>query len=251
MMERVEMFGCPFDRVDLDAAVQQAEAYIDRGDRLYQSVGVNLDQLLKMQRDPGFAGIITRCDQITADGQPVVWISRLLGEPLPARVPSVDIMEALLPRAAERGDGVFLLGARRHSVEQAAVAFRRRWPGLHITGVQDGYFSVDEEPDIVRRINEVGTDILFIAISSPKKEEFVERNREALQARYVLGVGSAFDIAAGLTRRAPRWMCRTGLEWAWRVWQEPRRMGPRVLDDLAFAPYVMSEFFRRRCQRPR
>jgi N-acetylglucosaminyldiphosphoundecaprenol N-acetyl-beta-D-mannosaminyltransferase len=244
--DRVEMFGCPFDRVDMASAIAQVEGYIARRDRVYQSVGVNIDQLLKMQREPDFAKIVNSCDLITADGMPVVWCSRLFGDPLPERVPSVDIMFEMLPVAAKKGYRIFLLGAKEESVQAAAAAFRRDHPGIQIVGVRNGYFKVEDEAEITRQINESGADMLFIAISSPKKEQFVERNRAQLRVPFVLGVGGAFDIAAGLFTRAPGWLRHTGLEITWRVMQEPKRMGPRFLDDLTFGKYVVKEWVRRR-----
>jgi N-acetylglucosaminyldiphosphoundecaprenol N-acetyl-beta-D-mannosaminyltransferase len=243
--QSVYLFGCPFDRVDLHQAVAQVEAAIAQRGRLTQSVGVNLDQLLKMQEDPAFREIILQCDQITADGQPIIWLSRLFGDPLPERVPSVDIMEALLPLAATKGYKIFLLGTKQELLDRAAEAMRQKHPGLPIVGQRNGYFKEEDEPEIVRQINESGADMLFVAISSPKKEQFVERNRAALQVPFVMGVGGAFDIAAGQYTRAPRLVQKVGLEWAWRVAQEPKRMGPRVLHDLKFGKYVAREALRR------
>jgi N-acetylglucosaminyldiphosphoundecaprenol N-acetyl-beta-D-mannosaminyltransferase len=246
---KVEMFGVPFDRVDIHSAIAQVEAAIADRSTLTQSVGVNLDQLLKMQEEPEFAKIILQCDQITADGMPVVWLSRLFRDPLPERVPSVDIMEALMPVAEQKGYRVFMLGTKEELLQRAADNFRERFPRLQIAGTRNGYFQEEDEAEIVEQINESKSDILLIAISSPKKEEFVERNRAALEVPFVMGVGGAFDIAAGQYTRAPRFVQRTGLEWAWRVAQEPRRMGPRVLHDLKFGKYVVKEAAKRVRQR--
>ena len=250
-IERVELFGCTFDRVDLTQAIAQVEHAIADRKTLTQSVGVNLDQLLKMQREPDFAKIILSCDQITADGQPIVWLSRLFQDPLPARVPSVDIMDALLPIAAKKGYKIFMLGAKEESVQAAANNIEKDHPGIRIVGRQNGYFGVEDEADIAKRINDSDADILLIAISSPKKEEFVERNRSELQVPFVMGVGGAFDIRAGLTTRAPIWMRKTGVEWVWRFAQEPKRMGPRIVDDLKFSRYIVREWRQRRRARKR
>lgn len=239
--DKVEMFGVPFDRVTLDQALGQVEAAIADRDTLTQSVGVNLDQLLKMQREPEFAKIILQCDQITADGQPIVWLSRLFRDPLPARVPSVDIMDALLPLATRKGYRIFMLGAKPESVAAAARNIEARHPGIRIVGRRDGYFKVEDEPGIVEEINTSQTDVLLVAISSPKKEQFVERNRAALRVPFVMGVGGAFDIQAGLTSRAPAAFQKLGIEWVWRFAQEPRRMGPRIVDDLRFSRYIVRE----------
>ena len=246
---RIEMFGCPIDVVDLPSAVARVEAYLREGG-LHQGVGVNLDQFLKMKEDPHFREMVVTADLITADGHPIVWTSWLWGTPLPERVPGIDLFEALLPVSAQKGYTVFLLGAKEESLQAAAAAYASRHPGLRIVGCRNGYFSVEDEPEIVAQINASGADMLFIAISSPKKEEFVHRNRDTLQTRFVLGVGGAFDIAAGWTSRAPEWMQRVGIEWVWRMVQEPRRMGPRVAQNATFLVDIARETARRRLPAP-
>jgi N-acetylglucosaminyldiphosphoundecaprenol N-acetyl-beta-D-mannosaminyltransferase len=243
--DRADLFGCPFDRVTLAQAVAQVEAAIADRSTLTQSVGVNLDQLLKMLEEPDFRDIILQCDQITADGQPIVWLSKLFRDPLPARVPSVDIMEAMLPLSAKKGYRIFMLGTKEELLQKAAANFRKRYPGVQIVGTRNGYFKEEEEAEITAEINAGQTDMLFIAISSPKKELFVERNRAALNVPFVMGVGGAFDIAAGVYSRAPRPLQKAGLEWVWRVAQEPRRMGPRVIADLKMGKYVAREAVKR------
>ena len=134
-------------------------------------------------------------------------------------------------------------------MQAAAESYLKRFPGLQIAGRRNGYFSEEDEPEIVDEINACGAQMLFIAISSPKKEAFVERNRDALGVSFVLGVGGAFDIAAGLTSRAPVWMQRVGVEWVWRLGQEPRRMWPRVRDNFGFVRVIAKETVRRRVLR--
>ena len=244
-MSRIDMLGCPVDVVRLQDAVARVEAYIAEGG-LHQGVGVNLDQFLKMHNDPEFRQMIIDADLITADGHPIVWTSWLWGTPLPERVPGIDLFEALLPVSAAKGYRIFLLGAKEESLQGAAAAYKRRYPALNIVGMRNGYFTEEEEPEIIEQINASGADMLFIAISSPKKEEFVERNRAQLQVAFALGVGGAYDIAAGLTSRAPWWLQRMGIEWVWRLAQEPRRMGPRVRENFGFLRVIAKETVRRR-----
>ncbi len=232
---RIDMFGCPVDVVRLSEAVERVEDYIASGG-LHQGVGVNLDQFLKMHEDPEFKKMIIEADLITADGHPIVWTSWLWGTPLPERVPGIDLFEALLPVSARKGYKVFLLGAKEESMQAAAEAYLQRYPGLQIAGRRNGYFTEADEPEIVEQINACGADLLFIAITSPKKEEFVDRNREMLaKVGFVLGVGGTFDIDAGLYKRAPDWMAKAGIEWTYRLWQEPRRMYKRyIIEDSKF-----------------
>lgn len=239
MTGRVDLFGCSFDPVSLPQALDRIRGWVE-GDTLRQGVGVNVDHLCKMDRDPGFAAQVAAADLITADGMPVVWGSRLLGRPLPQRLPAIDLMDALLPLCAERGWPIYLLGARPEVVEAAAGALAAAHPGLVVAGHHDGYYDGDGP---WRGIAESGAKLLFLGMSSPKKEAFVDRNRGRLgDVRFALGVGGAFDIAAGRARRAPTWLGDLGLEWAYRLAQEPRRMARRYLwDDLRFAKLLLRE----------
>ncbi len=240
--DRVQLFGCPFDALLLDEAVGLVARWVE-GDRLRQGCGVNVDQLVKMDSDPAFAATVTACDLVTADGMPIVWASRLLGRPLPERLPAIDLFDALLPRCASEGWPVYLLGAERAVVDEAAARLGEAVPGLRIAGRHDGWFAVEDEAAIAEDIASSGARLLFVGISSPKKEEFVARNRRRLgDVRFVLGVGGAFDIAAGRARRAPPWLGRMGLEWAFRLAQEPRRLAKRYLvDDAAFLRLLARE----------
>ncbi len=244
--DRVQLFGCPFDALRLAEAVDLVARWVD-GDRLRQGCGVNVDQLVKMDGDPAFAATVNACDLITADGMPLVWASRLLGRGLPERLPAIDLFEALLPRCAREGWPIYLLGAERAVVDEAAARLVRGTPGLRIAGQRDGWFALEDEAAIAEEVASSGARLLFVGISSPKKEEFVARNRRRLgEVRFVLGVGGAFDIAAGRARRAPPWLGRMGLEWAFRLAQEPRRLAKRYLvDDAAFLRLLARELVSR------
>jgi N-acetylglucosaminyldiphosphoundecaprenol N-acetyl-beta-D-mannosaminyltransferase len=138
-------------------------------------------------------------------------------------------MMALLPVAAERDYGVYLLGATPEVLRHAQAAIERSYPGIRIVGSRDGYFQASEEADVVADIARSSADLLFIAMPTPQKEYFIARHRLALNVAFALGVGGTLDIVAGRTRRAPRWMQRYALEWAFRVAQEPRRLARRFL----------------------
>lgn len=245
-MNRVWLFDIPFDSVDLPGALARVEQYVAEGS-FHQGCGVNVDQLVHTRRDAEFQRMVASADLITADGTPVVWASRLLGRGLPERVPAIDLFEALLGLAAARGWGVFLLGARPEILEQATELYCCRHPGLRVVGTHHGYFEAHEEPDIAEAIRDARPQLLFVATSSPKKERFIDAQRELLaEVPFVLGVGGAFDIAAGLTRRAPRWIARIGMEWFYRFVQEPRRLARRYfVRDAAFLGMVARERMRR------
>ena len=241
---KVTLFGVPVDNLTLAETADRVEQLIQRGPT-HQHVVVNVDKLVKLQRDPELRAAILDCDLINADGQPVVWAARWLGTPLKERVTGIDLFDALLTRCATRGYRPFLLGARAEIVERVAGIVRAR--GVTLAGYRNGYWSAAEEPAVVEAVAATRPDILFVALSSPRKELFLRRWKETLRVPFVMGVGGTFDVVAGEVRRAPRWMQRAGLEWLYRLGQEPRRMWRRYLvEDARFVPLLWREWRARR-----
>jgi N-acetylglucosaminyldiphosphoundecaprenol N-acetyl-beta-D-mannosaminyltransferase len=162
-------------------------------------------------------------------------------------VTGIDLMDAVLERASERGYGVYVLGARSEVLGRALAALRKRFPDLRLVGARHGYFKGHEEAAIVEDIREAAPDVLFVALETPAKELFLARHRDRLQVPFVMGVGGAVDILGGVRRRAPRWLQRLGLEWAFRLAQDPRRLAGRyVVGNTRFTWLVVRELVRRR-----
>ena len=224
------MLGVPVDDVTMEETLDVIDAMIATR-RVHQHVVVNVSKVVQASRDPGIRAILDSCDLVNVDGQPVIWASRLLGHGLRERVPGVDLMQHLIARAAVRGYGVFLLGARGDVVTAVERRIRREHPGLHIAGARHGYWEPADEAGIADAVAASGADILFLAIGSPAKEQFLARWKDSMSIPLVMGVGGSFDVYAGRTKRAPGWMQRAGLEWLYRVLQEPRRLWYRYLSD--------------------
>lgn len=243
---RIEMMGCAIDNLSMEETLQAIEGFIASG-LPHQHVVVNVDKLVKARRDAELRRIVNDCALINADGMPVVWASRLLGKPLKERVAGVDLFEALMQRSAEKGWRVFLLGAREPIVSRVRQLYVAKYPGLAIAGHRNGYWSGEqEEAAVVEQIQAARTDILFVAISSPKKEQFLGRWQAQMKVPFAMGVGGTFDVAAGHVKRAPLWMQKAGLEWFYRFLQEPRRMFRRYfIDDMAFFGMLAREMWRR------
>lgn len=242
---RIEMMGCQVDNLSMEETLHVVEGFIASG-RPHQHVVVNVDKLVKARHDPELRRIINECALINADGMPVVWASRLLGKPLKERVSGVDLFEALMQRAAVKGWRIYLLGAREEIVARVRQIYTERLPGLVIAGHRNGYWRADEEAAVVEQIAEARADILFVAISSPKKEQFLGAYQSRMKIPFAMGVGGTFDVAAGKVRRAPLWMQRSGFEWFYRFLQEPRRMFRRYfIDDMAFFGMLAREWLRR------
>ena len=242
---RTYLMGCAVDNLNMAETLDVVEGFIRSG-KPHQHVVVNVDKIVKANRDPALRQIINDCDLINADGMPVVWASCLLGKPLKARVTGVDLFEALMARAAEKGWRVFLLGAREEVGSGVARLYPARYPGLTLAGYRNGYWTPGEEEKVVEEIAATRPDILFVAISSPKKEAFLARYQAAMKVPFAMGVGGTFDVAVGLVKRAPVWMQNAGLEWFYRFLQEPRRMFRRYfIDDMAFVALFAREWVKR------
>ncbi|MET3132115.1 N-acetylglucosaminyldiphosphoundecaprenol N-acetyl-beta-D-mannosaminyltransferase [Oxalobacteraceae bacterium GrIS 1.11] len=245
MSERITMMGCQMDNLSMEETLQTVEGFIQSG-LPHQHVVVNVDKLVKADRDPELRRIINECALINVDGMPVVWASRLLGKPLKERVAGVDLFEALMRRAAQKGWRVYLLGAREEVVSGVKHAYEIKYPGLTIAGYRNGYWKPEEEAGVVEQIRLAQADLLFVAISSPKKEHFLGQYQALMKVPFAMGVGGTFDVAVGRVKRAPVWMQKSGLEWFYRFLQEPRRMFRRYfIDDMAFIRLFLKEATRR------
>lgn len=222
------MLNCAIDRLDMSQTVARCRKIVEQG-TFVQQVSINAAKLVALHRDPELREVIDRCGLINADGQSVVWASRLLGDPLPERVAGIDLMHALIAMAEREGYGVYILGARGTVLETAVQRLRNAHPRLQIVGHHDGYFSDEQSPDIAAAIRDSDAQILFVAMSSPRKEHWLGQYGPHLNVPFVMGVGGSIDIVAGITRRAPRAWQRLGVEWLYRLLQEPRRMLRRYL----------------------
>jgi N-acetylglucosaminyldiphosphoundecaprenol N-acetyl-beta-D-mannosaminyltransferase len=236
---RAKVLGCDIDRVDLARALAFCEDVI-RSRGFAQHMAINVAKLVAMRRDAQLRWGIERCELVTADGQPVVWASRLLGDPLPSRVAGIDLMNGLLALAAAKGYRVYILGARPTVLEHAVSRIRAQYPHLSLVGHRHGYYSEEDEPEVASAIAATEPDILFVAMSSPRKEYFLARHGPSLGVPFVMGVGGAIDVLAGVTRRAPVVVQQSGLEWLFRLAQEPRRLGPRYLSTNAAFMLLLS-----------
>lgn len=226
-MKRIDFLNTPMDVATMDETVSHIEEKVAQGNFL-QHVVVNVAKIVNMQKDPTLAESVKACDVINIDGMGVVFGARLLGHDIPERVAGVDLFHELLKMSARRNFPVFLLGATEEVVSKTNETVQALYPDLHVSGINDGYFWDDEEA-VVNKIRNSGAKLLFVAITSPKKENFINKWQDKLGVDFVMGVGGTFDVVAGKVNRAPKWMQNAGLEWFYRILQEPRRMWKRYL----------------------
>ncbi len=228
----------------MDQTIQKVEDIICKR-KPTQHVVVNAAKIVMMQEDPKLRDIINGCPIINADGQSVVWASRLLGQPLPERVTGIDLMQKLIELSAAKGYRLFFFGAKEEVISRVVEVLKERYPSLQIAGYRNGYFSPEENDEIVEQINASNADMLFVGFSSPKKEYWLAENLPRLNVAFCMGVGGSFDVIAGVYKRAPLWMQKMGLEWFFRFIQEPKRMWKRVLKSGKFMWLVIKEMLKR------
>lgn len=216
--------------------------------RLVMTVNTSTLHLGTVDREVG--RICRDADLRVVDGMGVVWAWRILGRRLPERVAGIDLMMSLIAAAADDGRSIYLLGARQEVIDRLQVVLRERFPALRVAGSRNGYFGEDDHEAVVADIAASGADLLFIGMPSPFKELWAARHLDEFGCDLVLGVGGSFDVVAGFVPRAPAPMQRLGLEWAWRLACEPRRMWKRyAVTNAWLARQVAVRLLRRRGRR--
>ncbi|MFF8865132.1 WecB/TagA/CpsF family glycosyltransferase [Streptomyces sp. NPDC015139] len=244
MSDRQSLFGVELDPLTMDETVERCLEAVRDGKKLEIGV-VNAAKLVNMRRDQRLARAVAGCDLVLADGQAVVWAGRVLRAPLPERVAGIDLFLRLLGEAESAGMSVYFLGAKQDVLERMLLRVADRFPGLKVAGSRNGYFDDSEQEAIADGIARSGARMLFLGMTSPKKEIFTAAHGERTGARVVHGVGGSFDILAGVTKRAPEVWQRWGMEWLYRALQEPRRLGRRyVTTNAAFLLMTAREYFR-------
>ena len=225
---RETLFGLDVDALTMNQVIDRAQEHLRSRDPFVIGV-VNAAKVCKLSADRVLRDSLLTCDVLLADGQAVVWASRFLNHPLPERVAGIDLFEELLAVAHRDRRRVYLLGARPQVLALLEAAIAERWPSVVLAGSRDGYFTDEEAPEVADAIAASAADMLFLGMTTPKKEIFLGTYGHRLGVPVQHGVGGSFDVLAGVTQRAPVSWQRLGLEWAYRVAQEPRRLWRRYL----------------------
>lgn len=231
---------------NMTETIEKIDNSIQSGGQIHHCV-VNAGKIVAMQTDLQLRKSVNESDLVNADGQAVVWASRFLGKPLKERVAGIDLMVNLIELAHKKNYKIFFFGAKEEVVKTVVDKYADQYSSDIIAGYRNGYFKKEEEQQIANQISESGANILFVAISSPTKENFLYENKKLLnKVNFVMGVGGSFDVVAGVVKRAPIWMQKAGLEWFYRFVQEPKRMWKRYLiGNTKFILLVLREKFRK------
>ena len=240
--EAIRLLGVRITPINMEAALDRAREFIADGSP-HMIVTSDASGLVAARDDPELRAIMDEADIVTADGQGVVLASRLLDVPIRERVSGVDMVQRLCEVAAAEGRSVYLLGSSEGVADAAAEKLVEAVPGLEIAGTRNGYFTPDEEPDVIREIREAAPAVLFVAFGIPRQEKWISAHQSELGVPVCIGVGGSLDVISGRLKRAPKWMRRCGLEWLFRVIQEPKRL-PRLRALPRIAWLALSAMFR-------
>jgi len=245
MIKRIHIWGIKIFPLTKDEIVELVDQHLGAGNGTFHLTGVNPETIAQAQEDPALTEAINSSDIVNIDNMLVVTFLRLLRHRIPERAACPDIFEKLLALAHLRGYSIYFLGAKEEILQGMKEKLLAKYPGLNIVGSRNGYFKPVEEPAIVKEIENLRPDMLFIALPTPQKELFIHNYKKNLGARFAFGVGGAFDVQAGHVKRAPAWLRNIGLEGLHRSIQNPGNYGYRYIKYyLPFSKLFIKELFR-------
>lgn len=247
-LPRQRFLNSEFHDISMQDTLSLAKKAMSSRQRLQQS-DINVAKIVQMDNDARLQADVLESDLISVDGMGVRWGYKLLGGPAPRRVTGVDLMMETFALCEKEGFKPFLFGARKDVLDRMIEVMGQTHPRLQFAGSRNGYFKPEDEAEIVAQIKASGADCLFVGITSPIKERFLRKYRDELDVPFLMGVGGAFDVAAGKVQRAPQFVQRIGMEWLFRVAQEPRRLFWRYLKtNLVFAGMLLRAALRSKDQ---
>ena len=240
MKEIATILGVPVVPYTMDEAVAKL-TQDTRDNKRNFVVTANAEIIMMAQADKEYKTLLSEtAELVLPDGAGTVWAGNYLGYTVPERVAGYDLYLRLLEEAAKNNISVYFFGGKPGIAEEAAEEGKRRWTGLQVAGCRNGYFSAEEEPEIIESINRSGAAMLFAALGAPKQEKWLAKYRAELKPCLLMGIGGSFDVLAGKVQRAPKWMQDARLEWFYRLVKQPSRFG-RMLALPKFVFAVRSE----------
>ena len=223
MRKTINILGVRIDRVSRAQALEKLNGFLETPstDMVFTP---NSEIIYMAYKDENFASLLNSASLNTADGIGVVYASKILGIPLTERVAGFDLMCAFMGDCAAKGKRIFLFGSKEGVGKEAADELRRRHPDINICGIRNGYFTEAETDAIIAQMNEANPDVILVCLGAPKQEKWIYANAEKLNAKILMGCGGSLDVLAGRVERAPEKWQKLGLEWAYRLKKEPKRI---------------------------
>ncbi len=221
---RISILGLPVDVVDMTSALAFVEAHVEASLPAGAILAANPEKVYALRQSPLLQRLFASAALIVPDGIGVVWASRWLEKCDVSRVPGADLMQEICALSAKKGYRVFFFGSSEETNRGAAEEIEKRYPGIRIAGRQNGYLPEDQMPDLIERINASKADILFVALGSPKQEQWMDTYLTGLDVRLCQGIGGTLDTIIGTVRRAPLFMQKLNLEWFFRLLCQPGRI---------------------------
>ena len=245
MENRINFIDIPLDNLSMSETIDKINYAIINNNQIHHCV-INAGKVVYMQDDKILKESVINSDIINADGMGVVWAARFLGYKIKERVAGIDLMENLVELSHRENYKCFFLGAKQEVVEKVVNYYTKKYSDKIIAGYRNGYFNEIDEEDVIKQIKKTKANLLFVAITSPKKEIFLNKYKNELnEVSLIMGVGGSFDVISGISKRAPKFMQKMGLEWFFRFIQEPSRMWRRYLiGNLRFLFLILKAFFR-------
>lgn len=233
-MSRIKFMNTEIDNLTMTEALDDIDSFIKNKKNAYV-VTPNVDHIVQLEYDKELAEVYKNADLILCDGKPLVWISKFYGTPIKEKISGSDLFPLLCARAAKKGYSIFLLGGKEGVAKKAASNLQKRYTDLKIAGYYSPSFGFEKDKTELKETLEIvkraKPDILVVGLGAPKQEKFIYHYRNQLQVPVSLGLGASIDFEAGNVKRAPRWMSNHGLEWLYRITQDPKRLAKRYLVD--------------------
>lgn len=233
-MSRIKFMNTEIDNLTMSEALDKIDELISENKNAYV-VTPNVDHIIQLERGGEIVDVYKHADLILCDGKPLVWISKWYKTPIREKISGSDLFPLLCERAAQKGYKMFFLGAAEGIAAKAASNLEKRFPGLDVCGVYSPPFGFEKDEEemskITKMIKDAAPQILIVGLGAPKQEKFIYENRAKLGVPISLGLGASLDFEAGNIKRAPKWMADHGLEWFYRITQDPKRLAKRYLVD--------------------
>ena len=228
MRDSVDVHGVMIDNITMSEAVNRLLSFLDE-EKNHTVYTPNSEIIMKAHRDADLKNTLNASDMLVADGAGVVLASKILGNRLTEKVSGIDLVKNLFSYTFKKEISFFFLGGKNGVAQEAKEKVCDLYPGVKVTGCNDGYFSPEQEKDIIDKINSSNADILLVGLGAPKQEKWIHKNKENLKVKVCIGIGGALDVFAGRAKLAPDFFRRNGLEWLYRLYKEPWRF-KRMLD---------------------